>query len=119
MKLDEASSRLRTFNTPEGRYHFLRLSYGILSAPEVYHKTIHMVYEHIPGVKTMMDDIIVHGSTKEEHDIRLRQVLDITRKVNLKLNRDKCELGVKRLTFVGDVVSEEGVQPDTERPLLF
>jgi hypothetical protein len=68
MKLDDASSRLCTFNTPEGRYRFLHLPYGILSAPEVYHKTIHMIFVRIPGVETMMDDIIVWRSTKEEHE---------------------------------------------------
>jgi hypothetical protein len=115
MKLDDASSRLCTFNTPEGRYRFLRLSYRILSVPEVYHKTIHMIFEHIPGVETMMDDIIVWGSTKEEHAARVRQVLDRTRKVNLKLNKDKCEFGVKTLTFVGDVLSEDGVKPDLRK----
>ncbi|XP_061887621.1 uncharacterized protein K02A2.6-like isoform X2 [Entelurus aequoreus] len=115
MKLGEESSRLCTFNTPEGRYRFLRLPYGILSAPEVYHKTIHMIFEHIPGVETMMDDIIVWGSTRKEHDERLRQVLDKTREVNLKLNKEKCEFGVKSLTFVGDVVSEEGVKPDPRK----
>uniref|UniRef100_A0A674NW69 Gypsy retrotransposon integrase-like protein 1 n=1 Tax=Takifugu rubripes TaxID=31033 RepID=A0A674NW69_TAKRU len=74
-----------------------------------------MIFEHIPGVETMMDDIIVWGSTREEHDRRLRQVLDKTREVNLKLNKDKCEFGVKSLTFVGDVVSEEGVKPDPRK----
>lgn len=106
MKLNEASSRLCTFNTPEGRYRFLRLPYGILSAPEVYHKTIHTIFENIPGVTTMMDDVIVWGSTKMEHDTRLRQVLDRTRTINLKLNKDKCEFAVKSLTFIGDVVSD-------------
>lgn len=115
LRLDEQSSRLCTFNTPEGRYRFLRLPYGILSAPEVYHKTIHMIFEHIPGVETMMDDVIVWGATREEHDERLRQVLDKTREVNLKLNKDKCEFGVKTLTFVGDVLSEEGVKPDPRK----
>lgn len=63
----------------------------------------------------MMDDIIVWGSNREEHDERLRKVLDKTREVNLKLNKDKCEFGVKTLTFVGDVVSEEGVKPDPRK----
>lgn len=103
------------FNTPDGRYRFLLLPYGILSAPEVYHKTIHMIFEHIPGVETVMDDIIVCGSTREEHNERLRQVLDKTREVNLKLNTDKCEFEVKTLTFVGYVVSEEGVKPDPRK----
>lgn len=93
----------------------LRLPYGILSAPDVYHKTIHAIFEHIPGVTTMMDDVIVWGSTREEHDTRVRQMLERTRSVNLKLNRDKCELAVKSLTFIGDVVSEKGVSPDPRK----
>jgi hypothetical protein len=110
MKLDEESSKLCTFNTPEGRYRFLRLPYRIRSAPEVYHKKIHMIFEHIPGVDTMMDDIIVWASSRtEEHDVRLRQVLDLTRQVNLKLNKDICLFGLKSLTFVWDVVPEAGI----------
>jgi len=50
LRLDEESSKLSTFTTTEGRYRFLRLPYGILSAPEVYKKTIHMIFEDIPGV---------------------------------------------------------------------
>lgn len=55
---------------------------------------------------------IVWGSTREEHDTQLRQVLEQTRSVNLKLNRDKFELAVNSLTFIEDVVSEEGVSLD-------
>ena len=39
VKLDEASSKLCTFNTPIGRYRFTRLPFGILSAPEVFQKS--------------------------------------------------------------------------------
>lgn len=62
-----------------------------------------------------MDDIIVWGSTKTEHDMRLRNVLEATRKVNLKLIKKKCQLGVKELTFVGDILSSEGIRPDPRK----
>ena len=67
MKLDEDSSKLCVFNTPFGRYKYLRFPFGISSAPEVYHKKVHMLFEHIDGVDTPMDDIIVWGSTTAEH----------------------------------------------------
>lgn len=38
--LDEESAKLCTFNTPFGRHCFLRLPFGISSAPEVFHKTV-------------------------------------------------------------------------------
>ena len=115
IKLDDASSELCTFITPFGRYRFLRLPFGISSAPEVYHKIIHDLFSEVPGVNTMMDDIIVWGSTREEHDQNLRQVLEIAERNNLKLNREKCEFGVRKLTFIGDVISDQGVLPDPKK----
>ncbi|XP_062611128.1 uncharacterized protein K02A2.6-like [Saccostrea cucullata] len=110
MKLEQNSSKFTCFNTPFGRNRFLRLPFGISSAPEIYHRTIYMIYER--GCTTMMDDIIVWGSTLQEHNQRLQQVFDASRNSNLKLNREKCVFRVKELTFIGDIISAEGIKPD-------
>ena len=34
------------------------------------------------------------------------------KKCNVKLNKEKCVFGVKELTFLGDVISEDGLKPD-------
>lgn len=52
------------------------------------------------------------GTTKAEHNYRLQSFLEVTRKANLKLNKEKCVLGVTELTFVGDILTCEGVKPD-------
>ena len=77
LKLDEASTRLCTFNTPFGRYRFLRLPFGINSAPEVFHRTVRQLFEGIEGVETYIDDLLIWGETKELHVCRLRQVLEM------------------------------------------
>ncbi|CAM4384463.1 unnamed protein product [Lepidochelys kempii] len=74
-----------------------------------------MIYEHISGVNISMDDIVMWRSTKDEHDCRLQEILDATRAANLKLNREKCVLGVTELTFVGDVISNKGVKSDKRK----
>ena len=43
------------------------------------------------------------------------KVLEITRKNNLKPNREKCEFGVNEPTFLGDVLSSEGLKPDRNK----
>ncbi len=68
MKLDEESSKLCTFIKPFGRYRFLRLPFGISSAPKMFHKAIHAMFDSVQGVYTSMDDVLVSGSTQEEHD---------------------------------------------------
>lgn len=42
-------------------------------------------------------------------------MLEVTRKVNLKLNREKCQLGQTRLKFIGDILSGDGIGPDPEK----
>ena len=113
--LDEPSSKLCTFNSPMGRICFLILPFGISSAPEMYHRIIHSLFEHMGGVDTSMDDIIVWGKDKQEHDRRLRQVLEKLIQVGLKLQKENCEIGVSELTFLGDTTSQEGLKPDAKK----
>lgn len=44
IQLDEENSKLVTFNTPFGRYRYLRMPMGIKSAPEVYQKRMEQVF---------------------------------------------------------------------------
>ncbi|KAK0139299.1 hypothetical protein N1851_024069 [Merluccius polli] len=62
LKLEEESSKLCTFNTPEGRYRFLRLPYGILSAPEKY--DVQMTYT--PGKYMFTADTLSRAVDKKE-----------------------------------------------------
>ncbi|KAJ8381193.1 hypothetical protein SKAU_G00019710 [Synaphobranchus kaupii] len=112
LKLDEESAKLCTFNTPFGRYSYQRLPFGISSAPEIFHRAMEQIVEGLEGVRVYVDDLVVWGSTQEEHDTRLEKTLQRIQQYGLKLNRDKCRFGVSEITFLGDKISAEGVQPD-------
>ena len=73
--LDEESSYLTTFGTPFGRFRFLRLPFGLNCAQEVYHKRVHEMFDDMEGVETDIDDVLIFGRTKEEHDRNLKAVL--------------------------------------------
>lgn len=115
MKLDEASSYLCVFNSPFGRYRYLRLPFGLNSAPEIFHTKISAMFEDLPQVATYIDDIIVWGKDKKEHDEVLTTVFERCKEMKLSLNRDKCEIGVDSLAFIGDIISSEGVKPDPRK----
>ena len=76
IELDEESSKLCTFNTPFGRYRFKRLPFGIKSAPEVFQRYMTELLEGIPGAEpiagAIVDDILIWGSSTDQHDTRLR-----------------------------------------------
>ena len=115
MKLEDESTNLCTFNTPFGRYKYLKLPFGISSAPEIYHRTINSLFSHLEGVDTSMDDIIIYGSTPQEHDQRLEATMKVVKEVGLKLQKAKCEVGVQQLTYLGDTISAEGLKPDQRK----
>ena len=112
--LDEDRQFLMTFNSPFGRYCFQRMPFGIKSAQEVFQEHITQVFGDLPGVGTDIDDIFVWGTTKTEHDERLEAVLQRCEKVNLTLNDDKCKFGLTEVTYIGHVLTPEGVHPNPD-----
>ncbi|KAL0994061.1 hypothetical protein UPYG_G00117300 [Umbra pygmaea] len=109
--LSEESSKLTTFMTPVGRYAFLRMPYGISTGSEVFQRCMEQLFEGQPCA-IVVDDILVWGSTREEHDLHLRQVMDRIRAVNLKLNPDKCRFRVSEVSYVGHLLTDQGIKPD-------
>ena len=59
-----------------------------------------------------MDDLVAWGENTEQHDVRLRQLLDRCRERRLKLNKDKFHFRVSEVRYVGHVLSADGVKPD-------
>lgn len=112
IKLDEESSKLTTFNTPFGRYRFLRLPFGINSAPEVFQRRMTQAFEDIDGAEAIVDDILIWGKDIEEHNQRLKQVLRRARDINLKLNKEKSKIQTDSVTYIGHVTTSDGIKPD-------
>jgi len=113
--LDDESSTLTTFATPYGRYRFTRMPFGIHSAQEVFHKRLHELFQDLSGVETDIDDILVWGRTREEHDERLEKTLQRARESNLKLNPDKCKIRRSEVLYIGHVLTTDGVKPDVSK----
>ena len=115
IKLDYESSLLTTFNTPIGRFRWLRLPFGIKSAPEIFQRIMDNMLEDIDGARAVMDDILVAGRTPQEHDQILRKVMRRAMEWNLRLNFDKCEIKKSKVSYVGHQVTENGLQADPSK----
>ena len=59
--LDEKSSMLTCFNTPFGRYRWLRMPFGINSAPEIWQRSMNQLVEGLEGIEEIHDDFLIVG----------------------------------------------------------
>jgi len=115
LELSPESRYITTFATHMGLKRYKRLNFGISSASEVFQNTIRQALEGIEGVLNISDDILVHADTQEEHDRRLRLVLQRLSTLGLTLNRPKCEINKSKLEFFGLVFSGDGVSADPKK----
>lgn len=111
VKITDESADYCSFGTPFGRYRFLRLPFGIRSAPEVFQRKNYELFGDINGVGIYFDDLIITGSTEQEHDDVLRLVLERAKKYNIKFNKAKIQFKSRQVKFMGQLFSGNGIEP--------
>ncbi|XP_048756258.2 uncharacterized protein LOC125667020 [Ostrea edulis] len=109
--LDPDSCELTTFITPMGRYCFKRVPFGIT----IFQRKMTELLKNLKGTEVIIDDILIYGTSKEEHDARLDSVLQTIYHSGLKLNRDKCEFCKPEIEYFGHIISAKGIQPSADR----
>lgn len=124
IELDEESSKLTTFNTPFGRYRWLRLPFGLSSAPEEFKRRQHQVVEGLPGVLSIHDDILVYGEgdtyeeAHQDHDRKLENLMIRCQERNVKLNKEKMKLRRNEVPYIGHVLTNKGLKTDPTKSRL-
>ena len=108
--LDETSRRLVTINTHKGLFEYQRLPFGIASAPSIFQRVMENLLKGIPRVCIYLDDILVTGSTEEEHLSNLAQVLERLGMAGIRLKREKCAFMLDSVSYLGHVISSEGLR---------
>eukprot|EP00731_Ephydatia_muelleri_P036553 Em0276g5a len=105
------------FTTPEGLFQFRVMPFGLCNAPATFQRLMDRV---LGGLKwssclVYLDDIIIVGTSFSEHLRNLAGVLQRLRQAGLKLKPSKCKWCQKSVTFLGHIVSEEGVAADPSK----
>ena len=117
LQLDMQSSYLTTFACLFGRYCYKHLPFEVVPAGNMYQRKINKIFNDIPIVFGIADDILVIGYDKDgaHHDKVVYNVLSWCWDVNLKLNKDKCHFRCTSILFFGEVVSRQKVQLDPQK----
>ena len=96
LQLDTMLSCLTTFMCPFGSYWYKCLPLRAVPVGDMFQHKIDKIFNDMPNVFGIADDILVIGYDKEgkDHDEAVYNVLRWCREVNLKLNKDSVISGV-------------------------
>ena len=105
------------FYTSEGLFEFNVMPFGLCNAPATFQRLMDSVLAglHRKTCLVYIDDITVVGKSFEEHLCNLQAVFERLRKAGLKLQPRKCQLLQQKVTYLGHVVSAQGIAPDAEK----
>lgn len=112
--MDEEDKEKTAFSAGNGLWQFKVMPFGLCNAPSTFERLMEMVLHGLALEVCLvyLDDIIVMGRTFKEHLANLREVFRRLEQANLKANPDKCHLFRKKITYLGHVVGEDGIQTD-------
>jgi len=121
VQLDDESKKLTTFESPFGRFRFLRMAFGLSVSPEEWMRRLHEVLYGLKGVACIADDILVYGCGKTleeanaDHDENLTALLIRCRESGIRLNKEKFKYKRDSVAYMGHELTRTGLQIDLNK----
>ncbi|KAA0066399.1 hypothetical protein IC582_025475 [Cucumis melo] len=102
------------FHSRYRHYEFIVMSFGSMNAPAIFMNQMNRVFKDFLDtfIIVFIDDILVYFKTEVEHKEHLHEVLETLRANKPYAKFSKCELWLKKVSFLGHVVSSEEVSVD-------
>lgn len=110
--MDESSQPLTAFITLWGLYEWVRIPFGLSSAPVEFQRSMEECLVGLEDKSCQLDNNLVHSRTFEDHLRDLWAVLRRYQQHGVKLTPRKCSVFRNSVKFLGKIVSKEGYTVD-------
>ena len=93
------------------------MPFGLTNAPATFQRLMDLLLAGLEWKNCLvyLDDIIISGSTFNQHLNNLKLVFERLRKSGLKLHTKKCHFCKPEVQFLGHIISNKGVATDPEK----
>lgn len=117
IKMNSKDIEKTAFSVEFGHYEYLRMPFGLKNAPSTFQRLMNNILNGLQGQNCLcyMDDIIVFSPTLKSHIHHLEKVFQKLENANLKVQLDKSEFLHGELSFLGHVISKEGIKPNQNK----
>ena len=117
LSMDPADADKTAFITRRGIFRFRTMPFGLCNAVATFQRLMDLVLSglNLDICLVYLDDVVIFSSTMEQHLERLELVFKRLLGANLKLKPSKCFLMQTKVTFLGHIVSSDGIATDPEK----
>ncbi|WVZ97434.1 hypothetical protein U9M48_042973 [Paspalum notatum var. saurae] len=117
IKIREEDIPKTAFSTRYGLYEYFVMSFGLTNAPAFFMYMMNLVFmnELDKFMVVFIDDILIYSKNEKEHEEHLRIVLTRLREHKLYAKFSKCDFWLKKVSFLGHILSEKGVAVDPSK----
>ena len=112
------TQKLLTIVTPWGCYKYVKMPFGHKNCPATWSRAADLVFGDCKDLIYYVDDIVLcsekskEKSANENHFDAMVNFFDKLQKFNLKIKLSKCQFLVDQFTWLGKIVSKNGIKPD-------
>ena len=115
--MSEADRHKTAFIVDGGLYEFNVMPFGLTNATATFQRYMDLVLAGLiwSSLLVYLDDICIFATTLTEHLRRMEEMFLRLRKFELKLNAAKCHILRKEFTYLGHVITAEGITADPKK----
>ena len=105
------------FVTEHSIYCYKVMPFGLKNAGVTYQRLMDRVLTSMieRNVQAYVDDMVVTSHEKDQHITNLEELFTTIAKHKLKLNPEKCVLGVEAGKFLGFLLTELGIEANPKK----
>ena len=100
------------FVTPFGHFEFLRMPFGLATAPRTFQRTISNIFKKTVGVLVFLDDLLIFTNNETEHIAILERVFALIKDNHILLNLNKCDFFKEEVKYLGSIICQGKIRPD-------
>ncbi|CAA0819544.1 Uncharacterized mitochondrial protein AtMg00860, partial [Striga hermonthica] len=117
LKIKESDIPKTAFHTRYNHYEFIVMPFGLSNAPAVFMDLMNRIFHPYLDqfVIIFIDDILIYSKSQKEHEKHLRVVLETLRREKLYAKFSKCEFWLRRVAFLGHVITQAGIEVDPSK----
>ena len=110
----EKSSQI-VFRTHEGLHRMKRLFFGPKNSSGIFHHEVKKTFTGVPGCITIHDNVLVYGSSEEEHNRNLLATLRRAKQNGITFKEKQNTICATEVKWFGRIFSGAGVSADPDK----